>query len=159
MSENKNNDSIQKGRKKVFSVVESLEVMNPNGESDGVLDVGDLIYVAQSYKVQGKDAFRFRVMDFEGTKNASTIYSAEKKYFKPYYEEATNKVAEDVEAENKKPNMIVPTITAFAGGFIAYKLAEKYMKNKAIYTLGGLGIGIAVGVFLLKYGKNKKDKK
>jgi len=148
------NETIQRGRKKVYSATEKLELLLPNRKSDGFLEVGDLIYVAQ--RIKGKDnniTFRFRVMKFADTKKAGTIYSADKKYFKQYFEKKSQ--AEGDETESKKPNYIVPAITSLGGAGLAYMIGKKYQKNAVMYGVGGLAIGLAIGIFLL----NKKNTK
>ena len=162
-SDDSNNDVLQKGRKKVYSAKEKLELTLPNGDVDGVLEEGDLVYIVQRYKVNDADAFRFMVMKFADSKKQSSIYSADKKHFTPHFDKKSN-VEGDVKAVSDEPkdekvNYIVPAITGFSAGAFSYLLAKKHGKNPIYFGIGGLVLGIAVGVFILKSKKEvvKKD--
>lgn len=155
METNSNNDVIQKGRKKVYAVKEKLELLLPNGENDGILDKDDLVYVVQKYRANGKDAYRFRVMKFAETKNGHTIYSAEQTFFKPYFDKTSNADGNtSVDNEKVKQNYTVPAITGLGAGVLGYMFATKYQKNKMMFAIGGIAIGVAFGIYLTK----QKDK-
>lgn len=147
------NDTIQKGRKKVFASKQKLELLLPNGKKDGELEVGDLVYVVQKIKRAKKDTIRFRVIKFAESPKEKTIYSSELKYFSPYYEEQANAEGEVADVP-KKSNYKVPVITTLAGGVLGYLMAQRFNKNKMIFGIGGVALGLAVGIFLIK---NKKS--
>ena len=163
-SNSSNNEIVQKGRKKVYVCKEKLELTSANGDSDGVLDEGDLIYVVQKYKSDGKKAFRFMVMKFADTDKQSSIHSAEQEFFEPYFEKTENADGDSANATkddkvksdkvNGSTNYTVPALTALGGGALGYMIAQRFMKNKVMFTMGGLAIGLTVGIFLLK-NKNK----
>ena len=78
------NEVIRKGRKKVYEVVKKLELLLPNGNTDGVLNEGDAIYVIQKVKKGNQIIYRFRVIKFADSKKENQVYTSERKYFKPY---------------------------------------------------------------------------
>ena len=46
------NEVIKRGRRKVFAATEKLELLLPNGDSDGFLEQGDAIYVVKGVKIR-----------------------------------------------------------------------------------------------------------
>ena len=170
-------DLIKNGRKKVYSALSGLELSLPNSNVIDTLDEGDLVYVIQKLKIDGKDAIRFRVMKFVDSPKEVNVYCAEKKHFKPYFKDSKSNVDGDADAETtstsgtansssatkpapKKKELsekdyIVPAITTLGGGIFAYLVAQKYGKSKMKFTLVGLGIGLAVGIFILKNNEKK----
>ena len=148
-------DTIQKGRRKVFTVKQKLELLLPDGKKDGELEVGDLVYVVQKINKGGKTNIRFKVMKFSETEKQGTIYSADKKYFSPYFnEESKSKIEGDSPVEKK--NYKVPMLTALGGGLLGYLMAQRFNKSKMIFGIGGIAVGLGVGIFLI-YNKKKKD--
>lgn len=142
------NEVIRRGRKKVYEIVKKLELLLPNGNTDGVLNEGDLVYVIQKIKKGNKIIYRFRVIKFAGTNNEQKIYSGEKENFKQYFEKTSS-------IEGNKKNYTIPSITGLGGGVLSYFIAERFGKNKIMYSLGGLLLGVTIGMFILKY-KNEK---
>lgn len=150
MSNSSNNEVIKRGRRKVFSATEKLELLLPNGKSDGFLEKGDAIYVVKGVKIKGVRYLKFRVIKFADSKKENVVYTAERKYFEPYFEKKSN--IEGEKASNKR-KYIVPSITALSGGVLGYLIAKKYNKNLLAFGFGGVIIGSLFGVFLLKYNK------
>jgi hypothetical protein len=140
------NEVIRRGRKKVYEVVKKLELLLPNGNTDGVLDEGDAVYVIQKVKKANKIIYRFRVIKFANTNKEQNIYSGEKENFKQYFEKTSS-------IEGDKKNYTIPSITGLGGGVLGYFVAERFGKNKIMYSLGGLILGVTVGLFILKYKK------
>jgi hypothetical protein len=141
------NEVIRKGRKKVYEVVKKLELLLPNGNTDGVLNEGDAIYVIQKVKKGNQIIYRFRVIKFANTNKEQKIYSGAKENFKQYFEKTSS-----IEGD-KKNNYTIPSITGLGGGILAYFVAERFGKNKIMYSLGGLLLGVTVGLFILKSKK------
>jgi hypothetical protein len=170
MDFNSNSEAVQRGRKKVYSANEKLELILPNGDKDGFLEKGDLIYVVTKKEGEGDNSLQFRVIKFGETKKEANVYFGSEEYFTPYYENeetASNvKVVdfskaktynkEDVKSTTKS-NYTVPSVTGIGGGIFGYMYANKYQKNKLMFALGGLAIGLAVGVFIV-YNKQNKTK-
>lgn len=148
------NEVIRRGRKKVFQAIAKLELLLPNKNSDGILEKGDLVYVVQKVKKGNKIIYRFRVIKFADTKKEEKIYSAEKKYFKQYFDKKSGFEGEE---EKNKSNFIIPTITGIGGGILGYLISEKFQKNKFAFAFGGLALGLGIGIFILK-NKNGKNK-
>lgn len=82
---NMDGDVKREGRKKVYTVVQPLELTLPDGSSDGTLDVGDLIYVIKKITLDGVKGFRFRAMKFMDSDKESNQYTAERSYFTRYF--------------------------------------------------------------------------
>jgi hypothetical protein len=141
------NEVIRKGRKKVYEVVKKLELLLPNGNTDGVLDEGDAVYVIQKVKKGNQIIYRFRVIKFANTNKEQKIYSGAKENFKQYFEKNSS-----IEGD-KKNNYTIPSITGLGGGILAYFVAERFGKSKIMYSLGGLLLGVTVGLFILKSKK------
>ena len=158
---------IQRGKKKIYSAKERLELTLPNGDSDGFLEKGDLVYLSQKYKVNGTSAYRFRVMKFFDTEKQSKVYTAEKIHFEPHFEkkssaDAVEKTLDAVAnkvADEKEFNYTVPAILGIGAGVLGYMGAQKYGKNTIHFALGGLVIGVAVGIFLVKRNEKKQAEK
>jgi hypothetical protein len=149
------NEIIKRGRRKVFSSTQKLELLLPNGDSDGFLEEGDAIYVVKGIKIKGVRYLKFRVIKFADSKKENQVYTSERKYFKPYFEKKSNIEGEENKNTNLKKNYLVPTITALSGAVLGYLYAKKYNKNLLSFGFGGIVAGSLIGVFLLKY-KNKK---
>jgi hypothetical protein len=152
------NEVIKRGRRKVFSATEKLELLLPNGDSDGFLEQGDAIYVVKGIKIKGVRYLKFRVIKFANSKKENQVYTSERKYFKPYFEKKSNIEGEETNSNtlnSKKNNYLVPSITALSGAVLGYLYAKKYNKNLLAFGFGGIVVGSLIGVFLLKY----KDKK
>lgn len=151
------NELLQRGRKKTYSAKEGLELCLPNSKSDGVLEKGDLIYVVQKINVNGEKAFRFIVLKFSETPKQSKIYCAEEKYFEPYLEKKSNTDGEVASNNNKnsKTKYVVPSILGLGGGVFGYMVAKKYGKRTIPFALAGLVVGVAVGIFIIKYNEKK----
>jgi hypothetical protein len=149
------NEIIKRGRRKVFSSTQKLELLLPNGDSDGFLEEGDAIYVVKGIKIKGVRYLKFRVIKFADSKKENQVYTSERKYFKPYFEKKSNIEGEENKNTNLKKNYLVPTITALSGAVLGYLYAKKYNKNLLAFGFGGIVVGSLIGVFLLKY-KNKK---
>ncbi len=147
---NPNSEIIQRGRKKVFSATQKLELLLPNGKSDGFLEQGDAIYVVKGVKIRGVRFLKFKVIKFADSKKENQVYTAERKYFKPYFEKKSN-----IEGEKTKRRYVVPAITAVSGGVLGYLFAKKYNKSVLAFGLGGAVVGSLVGIFLLKYKEKK----
>jgi hypothetical protein len=141
------NEVIRRGRKKVYEVVKKLELLLPNGNTDGVLDEGDAVYVIQKVKKGNQIIYRFRVIKFANTNKEQKIYSGAKENFKQYFEKNSS-----IEGD-KKNNYTIPSITGLGGGILAYFVAERFGKSKIMYSLGGLLLGVTVGLFILKSKK------
>ena len=148
------NEVIKRGRRKVFSANQKLELLLPNGDSDGFLEEGDAVYVVKGIKIKDVRYLKFRVIKFADSKKENQVYTSERKYFKPYFEKKSNLGGEEANS-NKKNNYIVPSITALSGAVLGYLYAKKYNKNLLAFGFGGIVVGSLIGVFLLKY----KDKK
>ena len=156
MSGSINNDRIANGRKKVFLATQKLELLLPNGKSDGFLEKDDAVYVVKRVKIKGVSYLKFRVIKFANSKKEPQVYTAERKYFKRYVETKSNIDGDSAADTNSaiapsKVNYKVPTITALSGGVLGYLLAKKYDKNLLIFGFGGVVIGALVGVFITKY--------
>lgn len=151
------NEVIKRGRRKVFSANQKLELLLPNGDSDGFLEEGDAVYVVKGVKIKGIRYLKFRVIKFADSKKENQVYTSERKYFKPYFEKKSNIEGEETNSNtnNLKKNYLVPSITALSGAVLGYLYAKKYNKNLLAFGFGGIVVGSLVGVFLLKY-KNKK---
>lgn len=149
------NEIIKRGRRKVFSSTEKLELLLPNGDSDGFLEQGDAVYVVKGIKIKDVRYLKFRVIKFADSKKENQVYTSERKYFKPYFEKKSNVGGEETNSNTKKNNYIVPSITALSGAVLGYLYAKKYNKNLLAFGFGGIVVGSLIGVFLLKY----KDKK
>jgi uncharacterized Zn ribbon protein len=151
------NEVIKRGRRKVFSANQKLELLLPNGDSDGFLEEGDAVYVVKGVKIKGVRYLKFRVIKFADSKKENQVYASERKYFKPYFEKKSNIEGEETNSNtnNLKKNYLVPSITALSGAVLGYLYAKKYNKNLLAFGFGGIVVGSLVGVFLLKY----KDKK
>jgi hypothetical protein len=151
------NEVIKRGRRKVFSANQKLELLLPNGDSDGFLEEGDAVYVVKGIKIKDVRYLKFRVIKFADSKKENQVYTSERKYFKPYFEKKSNLGGEETNSNNftKKNNYIVPSITALSGAVLGYLYAKKYNKNLLAFGFGGIVVGSLIGVFLLKY----KDKK
>jgi uncharacterized Zn ribbon protein len=151
------NEVIKRGRRKVFSANQKLELLLPNGDSDGFLEEGDAVYVVKGVKIKGVRYLKFRVIKFADSKKENQVYASERKYFKPYFEKKSNIEGEETNSNtnNLKKNYLVPSITALSGAVLGYLYAKKYNKNLLAFGFGGIVVGSLVGVFLLKY-KNKK---
>lgn len=151
------NETIKRGRRKVFSATEKLELLLPNGDSDGFLEEGDAVYVVKGVKIKGIRYLKFRVIKFANSKKENQVYTSERKYFKPYFEKKSNVGGEEQQTNSNlvKKNYVVPSITALSGAVLGYLYAKKYNKNLLAFGFGGIVVGSLVGVFLLKY-KNKK---
>lgn len=165
-----NSEAVQKGRKKVYSANEKLELILPNGDKDGFLEKGDLIYVVTKKEGEGDNSLQFRVIKFGETKKEANVYFGSEEYFTPYYEnnetDNSSKVIDFSKSKNAnkediksavKSNYTVPTITGIGGGVFGYMYANKYQKNKLMFALGGLAVGLAVGIFII-YNKENKTK-
>jgi hypothetical protein len=148
------NEVIKRGRRKVFSANQKLELLLPNGDSDGFLEEGDAVYVVKGIKIKDVRYLKFRVIKFADSKKENQVYTSERKYFSPYFEKKSNVGGEETNS-NKKNNYIVPSITALSGAVLGYLYAKKYNKNLLAFGFGGIVVGSLIGVFLLKY----KDKK
>lgn len=148
--------TIIEGRKKIYSTVTPMKLLLPDGTNDGVLEKGDLIYVAQKINKDGKDLFRFRVLNFAKTKKENNIYFGDSQFFNRYYDEKSNVIGEEVVKEEKKPNYIVPAITGIGLGFIGYSLSKKYNKNMLIFSIGGIILGATIGNLIANKGLGKK---
>lgn len=146
--------AIKQGRKKVYSALQKLELILPNKNSDGFLEVGDAIYVVNKIKKDDKTIFKFTVIKFADTENKSKIYTSESQYFKPYFENNSNAEGKEPINTNSRGKYIVPAITSAGLGLIGYLLSSKFDKNKALFTIGGALIGLGVGAFIIK---NKED--
>lgn len=142
---NPNSETIQRGRKKVFSATQKLELLLPNGKSDGFLEEDDAIYVVKAVKIKGIRYLKFKVIKFADSKKENKIYTAERKYFKPYFDKKSN-----IEGEKTKKNYVVPVLTALSGGVLGYLFAKKYNKSILALGLGGMILGSLVGIYLLK---------
>jgi hypothetical protein len=151
------NEVIKRGRRKVFSANQKLELLLPNGDSDGFLEEGDAVYVVKGVKIKGVRYLKFRVIKFADSKKENQVYASERKYFKPYFEKKSNIEGGETNSNtnNLKKNYLVPSITALSGAVLGYLYAKKYNKNLLAFGFGGIVVGSLVGVFLLKY----KDKK
>ena len=151
------NEVIKRGRRKVFSANQKLELLLPNGDSDGFLEEGDAVYVVKGIKIKDVRYLKFRVIKFADSKKENQVYTSERKYFKPYFEKKSNLGGEQTNSNNftKKNNYIVPSITALSGAVLGYLYAKKFNKNLLAFGFGGIVVGSLIGVFLLKY----KDKK
>ena len=103
------NEVIRKGRKKVYEVVKKLELLLPNGNTDGVLNEGDAIYVIQKVKKGNQIIYRFRVIKFANTNKEQKIYSGAKENFKQYFEKNSS-----IEGDEKN-NYTIPSITGLGG--------------------------------------------
>ena len=147
---NPNSETIQRGRRKVFSATQKLELLLPSGKSDGFLEEGDAIYVVKAVKIKNVRFLKFKVIKFADSKKENQIYTAERKYFKPYFEKKSNITG----SESKKRNYVVPMITGVSGGLLGYLFAKKYDKNLLVFGLGGMIVGSLIGIYLLKQ-KNK----
>ena len=150
-------DTIKRGRRKVFSSTEKLELLLPNGDSDGFLEQGDAVYVVKGIKIKDVRYLKFRVIKFADSKKENQVYTSERKYFKPYFEKKSNIEGDETNSNtnNLKKNYLVPSITALSGAVLGYLYAKKYNKNLLAFGFGGIVVGSLIGVFLLKY----KDKK
>ena len=148
---------IKRGRRKVFSANQKLELLLPNGDSDGFLEEGDAVYVVKGVKIKGIRYLKFRVIKFADSKKENQVYTSERKYFKPYFEKKSNIEGEETNSNtnNLKKNYLVPSITALSGAVLGYLYAKKYNKNLLAFGFGGIVVGSLIVVFLLKY----KDKK
>jgi hypothetical protein len=155
MSDSINNDKIINGRKKVFLATQKLELLLPNGKSDGFLEKDDAVYVVKRVKIKGVSYLKFRVIKFANSKKEPQVYTAERKYFKRYVETKSNIDGDSSDTNSaiapSKVNYKVPTITALSGGVLGYLLAKKYDKNLLVFGFGGVVIGALVGVFITKY--------
>jgi hypothetical protein len=141
------NEVIRRGRKKVYEVVKKLELLLPNGNTDGVLNEGDAVYVIQKVKKGNQIIYRFRVIKFANTNKEQKIYSGAKENFKQYFEKNSS-----IEGDEKN-NYTIPSITGLGGGVLGYFVAERFGKSKIMYSLGGLLLGVTVGLFILKSKK------
>jgi len=146
---------MQRGRKKIFSTKEKLELVLPSGKRDGFLEKDDLIYLVKKAKINKKDAVQFRVIKFAESPKEATIYSAEEKYFEPYVEHKAGVDGEPDKTEKKSNekkeiNYTIPVVTGIAGGVVAFMIAKKY--NKSALKIGVIGalIGVGVGIFIIK---------
>lgn len=151
--------TIIEGRKKIYSTVTPMKLLLPDGTDDGVLQKGDLIYVAQKINKDGKDLFRFRVLNFAKTKKENNIYFGDSQFFNRYYDENSNVVGEEVVKEEKKPNYIVPAITGIGLCTASYLLAKKYQKNALLIGACGLIVGLIAGHYIANKGFNKEEVK
>jgi len=148
------NEVIKRGRRKVFAATEKLELLLPNGDSDGFLEQGDAIYVVKGVKIKDVRYLKFRVIKFADSKKENQVYTSERKYFKPYFEKKSNVDGDESESVIKSKNEInykVPAITALSGGLLGYLFAKKYNKNLIALGLGGAIVGSLIGVFIIKY--------
>jgi hypothetical protein len=84
---------------------------------------------------------------FADTNKEQKIYSGAKENFKQYFEKNSS-----IEGDEKN-NYTIPSITGLGGGILAYFVAERFGKNKIMYSLGGLLLGVTVGLFILKSKK------
>ena len=84
------NEVIKRGRRKVFSANQKLELLLPNGDSDGFLEEGDAVYVVKGIKIKDVRYLKFRVIKFADSKKENQVYTSERKYFSPYFEKKSN---------------------------------------------------------------------
>ena len=147
-----NSDLIQRGRKKVYSAIQNMELLLPDGKNDGVLEKNDVVYVVQQIKNNGKDLFRFRVMKFFETDKESKIYYGDKKFFQPYFEINSNIEGEDKEKDEEKTDSSIKAIiaTALGLGVAGYFIAQRFNKNKIYFTLGAIVLGGLLGKTISK---------
>jgi hypothetical protein len=151
--------TIIEGRRKIYSTVTPMKLLLPDGSDDGVLDKGDLIYVAEKIDKGGKDLFRFMVLKFAETDKQKKTYFGDSQFFNRYYDENSNVVGEEVVKEEKKPNYIVPAITGIGLGTASYLLAKKYQKNAVLIGACGLIVGLVLGHYIANKGFNKEEVK
>jgi hypothetical protein len=142
-----NSDLVQRGRKKVYSAKQNMELLLPDGKNDGVLEKDDVIYVVQQIKNNGKELFRFRVMKFFETDKESKIYYGDKSFFQPYFEINSNVEGKEAEKEegNDKPNIKAILATALGLGVAGYFIAQRFNKNKIYFTIGAIILGGLLG--------------
>lgn len=151
--------TIIEGRKKIYSTVTPMKLLLPDGTDDGVLDNGDLIYVAEKINKDGKDLFRFMVLKFAETDKQKKNYFGDSQFFKRYYDEKSNVVGEEVVKDEKKLNYIVPAITGIGLGTASFLLAKKYQKNALLIGGCGLIVGLVIGHYIANKGLNKEESK
>jgi hypothetical protein len=147
------NEVIQRGRRKVYQTTDNIELVLPNGKKDGFLKKGEVVYVVKKVRKGDSIIYRFTVIKFADTKRMSRVYSAEKKFFAPYFDKTSSFLGKN----DDKKKYIIPAITGLGGGILGYLIAQRYQKNSLAFGFGGLAIGLAVGIFILKT-KNGKDK-
>jgi hypothetical protein len=146
---------MKEGRNRVYVAKEKLELLRPNSKSDGFLEKDDAIYVIKRFKIDDKSYFQFRVIKFFETKNETNTYTSEIKYFKKMFPKIEkSSITGETENSNKK-NYKVPILTTLGGGALGYLFGNKF-GGTIKWIIGGMIIGGAVGIYLIK---NKDEKK
>jgi len=152
--------TIIEGRRKIYSAQMPMKLLLPDGTDDGVLDKGDLVYVAQKIDKDGKDIFRFMVLKFAETDKEKKIYCGDSQFFDRYYDDKSNVVGEEKDTKDEtKLNYKVPIITGLGLGTISYLLAKRFQKNALALGICGLVVGVVAGHYIANKGLGKKDKK
>ena len=152
--------TIIEGRKKIYSTVTPMKLLLPDGSDDGVLDKGDLIYVAEKIDKGGKYLFRFMVLKFAETDKQKKTYFGDSQFFNSYYDEKSNVVGDSSEVKDEnKINYIVPAITGIGLGTASFLLAKKYQKNALLIGGCGLIVGLVIGHYIANKGLNKQEYK
>lgn len=159
--------TITEGRRKIYEATQALKLLLPNGKDDGVLDIGDLVYVAKKSKKDNKENYHFMVLKFSNTDKQKTIYTSDSDFFKKHIEDKNSVDGEttsesksktdSIKETEKKKNYTVPVISSLGFGFVGYLLAKKYAQNSMVFGIGGMVLGAILGHYIANKGMTKSE--